>query len=142
MPRSRPVYSPEFTAMEIERPTMHCRTCSINQFVNRTRTCVRCKNSLDAPVSQQAVVINSIPVPKPTLGVNYWLPLVLTGLRVRVGLSQGQLANKMKVPRQYINKVENGHAVPVTRTLARYTHALGFAPAHVVQMTEFLVFGS
>ena len=45
--------------------------------------------------------------------------------RVRAGLTQEQLARRMKTTQAVIARLESGGSKPSTRTLERYAHATG-----------------
>jgi transcriptional regulator with XRE-family HTH domain len=45
--------------------------------------------------------------------------------RARAGLSQAQLAKRMKTTQSAIARLESGRAKPSTRTLQRFAHATG-----------------
>jgi ribosome-binding protein aMBF1 (putative translation factor) len=49
----------------------------------------------------------------------------LIGARARAGLTQGQLAARMKTTRTVISRLESGRMKPSTRTLERYARATG-----------------
>jgi len=48
-------------------------------------------------------------------------------------LSQRQLAGRMKVPRTYISKIENGKAIPTLGSLERLATALGIEVRQLVR---------
>ncbi len=50
--------------------------------------------------------------------------LAIRNLRLRAGLSQRQLAQRMKVPRTYVSKIENEKACPTLSSLERLAEAL------------------
>jgi DNA-binding XRE family transcriptional regulator len=45
--------------------------------------------------------------------------------RLRAGLSQAELADKMGTSQSTIARLENGHTLPSTKTLLRYAQATG-----------------
>jgi transcriptional regulator with XRE-family HTH domain len=49
----------------------------------------------------------------------------LIAVRARAGLSQAQLAKRMKTTQSAIARLESGRAKPSTRTLERYAEATG-----------------
>lgn len=61
----------------------------------------------------------------------------MIGARARAGLTQEQLASRMKTTRTVISRLESGRMKPSTRTLERYARATGhklkisFEPAEV-----------
>ncbi len=49
----------------------------------------------------------------------------MIGARARAGLTQEQLATRMKTTRTVISRLESGRMKPSTRTLERYARATG-----------------
>jgi len=49
----------------------------------------------------------------------------LIAARVRAGLTQGQLAEKMQTTQSTIARMESGRTMPSLRTLSRYAEATG-----------------
>ncbi len=50
--------------------------------------------------------------------------MAIRNLRLRAGLSQRQLAQRMRVPRTYVSKIENEKACPTLSSLERLAEAL------------------
>lgn len=50
--------------------------------------------------------------------------MAIRNLRLRAGLSQRQLALRMRVPRTYVSKIENEKACPTLSSLERLANAL------------------
>lgn len=50
--------------------------------------------------------------------------MAIRNLRLRAGLSQRQLAMRMRVPRTYVSKIENEKACPTLSSLERLAEAL------------------
>jgi ribosome-binding protein aMBF1 (putative translation factor) len=53
------------------------------------------------------------------------LARVLIGARARAGLSQAQLARRMKTSQSYVARIEGGQVRPSTRALERIASATG-----------------
>ena len=72
------------------------------------------------------MVVQPTPQPAPTQPSANHLPVALAirNLRLRAGLSQRQLAMRMKVPRTYVSKIENEKACPTLSSLERLAQAL------------------
>jgi ribosome-binding protein aMBF1 (putative translation factor) len=49
----------------------------------------------------------------------------LIGARARAGLTQEQVAQRMKTTQAVVARIEGGGSKPSTRTLERYAHATG-----------------
>jgi transcriptional regulator with XRE-family HTH domain len=67
-------------------------------------------------------------------------PLSVAGairsLRTRAGLSQRQLALRMKVPRTYVSKIENEKACPTLSSLQRLADALNVTVCDLLRNGE------
>ncbi len=86
--------------------------------------CRRCRTSLDheePPVVEVAPVLPLEPV---THGPAVQVAAAIRVLRQRNGLSQRQLALRMRVPRTYVSKIENEKATPTLSSLERLALAL------------------
>jgi ribosome-binding protein aMBF1 (putative translation factor) len=59
------------------------------------------------------------------LDEEFSLARILIGARVRAGLSQAQLARRMKTSQSYVARIEGGHVRPSTRALERIATATG-----------------
>lgn len=59
------------------------------------------------------------------LGKEFQLARTLIEARTRAGLSQTQLARRMKTSQSYIARIESGRVRPSTGALERYAHATG-----------------
>lgn len=95
------------------------------QFRTSNNLCRRCKTSLDEepePVILAPVV--QMPAPSPTSNSEIPVAAAIRALRTRAGLSQRQLAQRMRVPRTYVSKIENEKACPTLSSLERLAEAL------------------
>jgi len=59
------------------------------------------------------------------LDEEFQLARQMIGARARAGLTQEQLASRMKTTRTVISRLESGRMKPSTRTLERYARATG-----------------
>ena len=59
------------------------------------------------------------------LAEEFQLAKLLTEARTRAGLSQPQLARRMKTSQSYIARLESGRVTPSTRALERFAAATG-----------------
>lgn len=62
--------------------------------------------------------------PQPMGGSQIPVAMAIRMLRNRAGLSQRQLAQRMRVPRTYVSKIENEKACPTLSSLERLADAL------------------
>ncbi len=106
------------------REVVRCDKCQMVQFRTVSGLCRRCHTSLDhedppivepTPVSQPAAIADT-----PALQVASAIRM----LRQRNGMSQRQLAMRMRVPRTYVSKIENEKATPTLSSLERLAQAL------------------
>ena len=59
------------------------------------------------------------------LGEEFQLATMLIAARTRAGLSQPQLAKRLKTSQSYIARLESGGVTPSTRALERFAAATG-----------------
>lgn len=59
------------------------------------------------------------------LGEEFQLARVLIEARMRAGLSQNQLARRMKTSQSYVARIEGGRVRPSTAALERFARATG-----------------
>ena len=59
------------------------------------------------------------------LGEEFGLAKMLIEVRTRAGLSQPQLARRMKTSQSYIARLESGSVTPSTKALERFAAATG-----------------
>lgn len=126
-----------------DRKRIRCVPCNLVQFVNRSRTCVKCKQPFTR-LKEQPVIEVKPPVVievQPMKNQSYWLPFALVYLRKKQRLSIQHLAAKVKLKHQNVSRMENGHVLPTLATISRFCEALSVEPAYLIRMTEFLVWG-
>jgi transcriptional regulator with XRE-family HTH domain len=94
------------------------------QFRTISGSCRKCKTALDEePEPEPIPVIAPPPLVEPRNG-HLQVATSIRSLRQRSGLSQRQLALRMKVPRTYVSKIENEKATPTLSSLERLANAL------------------
>jgi transcriptional regulator with XRE-family HTH domain len=110
------------------REVVRCDHCHLVQFLTQNHCCRRCRQSLDP--EPEPVVAQAESAPLPTTNGNgnghahLQVAFAIRNLRQRFGMSQRQLALRMKVPRTYVSKIENEKATPTLSSLERLAHAL------------------
>jgi transcriptional regulator with XRE-family HTH domain len=107
------------------REVVRCDRCQLVQFRTNNNNCRKCKMSLDEEPEPVAVTPVAA-VHQTTTSSSNHLPVAqaIRSLRLRAGLSQRQLALRMKVPRTYVSKIENEKACPTLSSLERLANAL------------------
>jgi transcriptional regulator with XRE-family HTH domain len=108
------------------REVVRCDHCLLVQFRTVNNNCRRCHASLD---EEELEPIQAAPtpvlMPAPGNGRGHLnLAVSIRSLRLRIGLSQRQLAGRMSVPRTYVSKIENEKATPTLSSLERLARAL------------------
>ena len=107
------------------REVVRCDRCLLVQFRTMSGSCRKCKTPLDEePEPEPIIVAPPEPrLPEPRDG-HLQVAISIRSLRQRNGLSQRQLAMRMKVPRTYVSKIENEKATPTLSSLERLARAL------------------
>ena len=70
------------------------------------------------------------------LGEEFSLVSVLIGARARAGLTQDEVARRMKTTQAVIARLEGGGSKPSTRTLERYAEATGSRLRTILEPVE------
>jgi len=107
------------------RDVCKCDRCRLVQFVPRA--------GLSAPCKRCHVALDFVPQPPPpalvpthqmTCAISARLPGAIRAQRLRIGLSQRQIAVRLAGPRTYVSKLENGKAAPTLPSLLRVAEAI------------------
>ncbi len=107
------------------REVVRCDHCHLVQFRTANNVCRKCKTSLDEEPEPIVATPAMMPAPQPmTGGSQIPVAMAIRMLRNRAGLSQRQLAQRMRVPRTYVSKIENEKACPTLSSLERLAEAL------------------
>lgn len=114
------------------RPVVRCPHCKLRQYETVSGNCRRCKLRLREP--EPPVVEVAPPEPEKILkgyGRHPKTPNMaeaIKSIRMNMGLSQRDLAIKMKVPRTYVSKIENAKAEPTLTSLYKFAAGFGLKP--------------
>jgi transcriptional regulator with XRE-family HTH domain len=107
------------------REVVRCDRCLLVQFRTMSGSCRKCKTPLDEePEPEPIAVAAPTPVVSEPRSGHLQVATSIRALRQRCGLSQRQLAMRMKVPRTYVSKIENEKATPTLSSLERLAMAL------------------
>ncbi len=108
------------------REVVRCDHCLLVQFRTNNNNCRRCHLSLDKEPDPEPIVMTPpVMMPIPGMGRGHLnLATSIRAMRLRIGLSQRQLAGRMAVPRTYVSKIENEKATPTLSSLERLARAL------------------
>jgi transcriptional regulator with XRE-family HTH domain len=93
------------------------------QFDTAAHTCRRCKTSLDPEPPAPDVA----PAPTPAALTPVTLGQTIRDLRLRAGLSQRELAARLRTPRTYVSKMELERCTPTLGNVVRVAAALGLS---------------
>jgi transcriptional regulator with XRE-family HTH domain len=107
------------------REVVRCDHCKLVQFRTANNLCRKCKTSFD----EEPEPAITMPAPQPVAVAapgekQLSVAGTIRALRLRAGLSQRQLAQRMNVPRTYVSKIENEKACPTLSSLQRLANAL------------------
>jgi transcriptional regulator with XRE-family HTH domain len=119
------------------REVIRCDHCNLVQFRTANGLCRKCKTSFDEepepvitlPTAQPVAVAESDSKQLSVAGA-------IRALRLRAGLSQRQLAQRMNVPRTYVSKIENEKACPTLSSLQRLAEALNVTVCDLLRNGE------
>ena len=107
------------------REVVRCDRCLLVQFRTMSGSCRKCKTPLDEePEPEPIAVVAPAPAISEPRNGHLQVATSIRALRQRNGLSQRQLALRMKVPRTYVSKIENEKATPTLSSLERLATAL------------------
>ncbi|MGH9522717.1 MAG: helix-turn-helix domain-containing protein [Terriglobales bacterium] len=125
--------------MNDTREVIRCPKCTLNQFKTASQKCRRCRFSLapePEPIQPKAAAVPPPVLTGSRLTLDTALAAVLIYARQRSGLSQRDVALRMRVPRTYISKFENGKATPTIASLYKIAAAIGVSPQRLVLMAD------
>jgi DNA-binding XRE family transcriptional regulator len=131
------------TDAQQDRKRVRCpqKACGIVQFVNKSETCVRCKQSYAFKLAPEPASIQKPAAPM-VFTFQYWIGISIAILRLRAGLTHSAMGKRLNAPRTWVTKIEQGRTTPrMSDTFPRLCEALGVTPSYVCRMTEFLVSG-
>jgi transcriptional regulator with XRE-family HTH domain len=110
------------------REVLRCDQCGLIQFTpsaGLSSPCRRCHVALDYEDPAPPHVPEPVAVPACAHSkLSAQLAANLRAARLRLGLSQRELAVRMNLPRTYVSKTENLKATPTLRTFERLARAL------------------
>jgi transcriptional regulator with XRE-family HTH domain len=118
------------------RAVVRC-DCGLVQFLPRagmSAPCRRCHQALDGvpeplpPLAQVPHQMRDAPGAQ--------LPAAIRSQRLRLGLSQRQLAARLNGPRTYVSKIENGKCSPCLSSLRRVAKALDVTVGDLLSVAD------
>ena len=112
----------QLVASAERRDVLRCYSCSLVQFRTLNNHCRRCGVGLDRP--EPEALPPAVAAPAPPEEALPDLAGAIRNLRRRQGLSQRELAQRMRVPRTYVSKIENDKATPTLASLERLAEAM------------------
>lgn len=142
-----------------DRKRIRCHFCQLPQFVSRTGCCVKCHRAYPVAVLAKESVPTLDPTPtvvskidvEPELNTGLLvgrvyaystiMPILIAAIRTQQGLSQAEMARRMKISRTYITRLENWSTSPVFASVFKIAKAFGMSAAQFMRMADFLVYG-
>ena len=122
-----------------DREVVHCNHCGLVQFATKKRLCLKCHLSLDKAPEEESVPKEETASQQTTKQTTFNSESLAMELKTRrriLGLSQRQLAERMRCPRTYISKIENGKATPKPKSLCRIAVFLETSPGLLLDGTS------
>jgi len=114
------------TLVSVEtREVVRCEYCRLMQYRTSNSLCRKCHKPLD--IEEPAILAPQLVLRQGVLDSaepGLHVAGQVREMRRMRHLSQRQLAGRMKVPRTYISKIENGKAIPTLGSLQRLADAL------------------
>lgn len=107
-----------------ERITVRCPHCDLMQFWTESSSCRRCHKAYVPKLLAPAVTVVREPQPIIAVGEQSNISRAVRFHRKRLGLSQGELAERLKAPRTWISKIESQGCLPTVTSLRRLAIAL------------------
>jgi transcriptional regulator with XRE-family HTH domain len=129
------------SSLPVAPEVIRCTPCGLNQYVNAARSCRRCKAALvSAPALRVIATLKLTPRPSQsslvTVAGQREMRLTqgaaIRDARLKLGLSQYDLAEQMGCPRTYISKLENGRCLLTVPSVFRFAEALQCTAAELV----------
>lgn len=116
------------------REVVRCDRCQLVQFRTLSNLCRRCRTPLDEEPEPEPVLAAAPQAISDSghSGGQFQVASAIRSLRQRSGLSQRQLALRMRVPRTYVSKIENEKATPTLSSLERLATALEVSVAELI----------
>jgi transcriptional regulator with XRE-family HTH domain len=76
------------------------------------------------------------PAPEPTKAVVYDIGLALAVIRHGKGMTQDQLAKKLRTTRQQVSDIEHGRQIPTIQSVKKLAKVLEMKPRTLVAIAE------
>ena len=118
------------------RTVVKCDECFLTQFLSSeglSGHCRRCHFALFPTPIEPPPALEPMPSELVPLWPSQLLAGTIRSTRLRLGLSQRQMAKKMSVPRTYVSKIENEKAAPTLPSLAKIADALEMTMIQLIQ---------
>jgi DNA-binding XRE family transcriptional regulator len=119
------------------RSVLKCDDCRLVQYESKAGKCVRCHLAYRESEPIIELVVDVPPVSRPApLSLDNATALVLKMLRLALGLSQTQLASRMRCTQAFVSKKELGVSLPKCETFVRFAAGFWMTPQGLVAMCE------
>lgn len=130
MTRRQMIASSEIVATDA-RETIVCPHCKLTQFVTVRGSCRRCKRPLGTTCRRPAGDLSTVrPSREPR---ELTIATCVKTVRLARGMSQRALCDRLKSPRSWVSKIENGKSSPSLKSLDRIASALKVTLSELIE---------
>lgn len=139
--------APQATAAQTVREVVRCADCSLVQFRMASDMCRRCAKPLPSlkPVVEEPVAAAVLEHLSPYDDADDGQPIAraernrrvgmgsrLRACRIKMGLTQIEMAEKLNIPRTYLSRIENDRLLPGPLMIAKFASDLGINVSDVL----------
>jgi transcriptional regulator with XRE-family HTH domain len=129
------------------REVVRCGECSLVQFRTVSDKCRRCSKALPSlkPLEEEPVAAADLDSSSPFEDVDDGQPVAraernrrvgmgsrLRACRIKMGLTQIEMAEKLQIPRTYLSRIENDRLLPGPLMIAKFASDLGINVSDVL----------
>lgn len=140
----------ESVAVIAARDVVRCQACTLVQFRTQSDLCRRCLKPLPMllqpePEEPAGLAQDELAVQADGLWLDEQEPLAraernrrvgvgsrLRAVRVRLGLTQVEMSERLQIPRTYLSRIENDRLLPGPKMLAKFAGDLGLDVSDVL----------
>ena len=138
--------SPAGPAGDVVREVVRCGECSLVQFRTASDMCRRCYKALPSlkPMVEETVaepeaadsafadLDEGQPVARAERNRRVGMGSRLRACRIKMGLTQIEMAEKLQIPRTYLSRIENDRLLPGPLMIAKFANDLGINVSDVL----------
>ena len=136
--------TPTALAVEPVREVVRCGECSLVQFRTLSDKCRRCLKALPSlkPLVEEPVAAlensdnydadDGQPIARAERNRRVGMGSRLRACRIKMGLTQIEMAEKLSIPRTYLSRIENDRLLPGPLMIAKFANDLGINVSDVL----------